>query len=169
MKIVITFIALLSIHSCTPSYSTKGFYGGYSDTQLSDNMFRVSYYGNGYTGYEYVDDMALLRSADLALQNGFFFFEIMSDVSDETIATYKTPTQAYSNGNTTNIYGGQTSYIKKPAVHKTIVCHRNKPETGIVMDAEQIKKSISEKHGLEISTDRLVEDEKSGGFCRFWC
>jgi hypothetical protein len=140
MKIVITFITLFSIYACTPAYSTKGLYGGYSDTKLSDNMFRVSYYGNGYTNYEYVDDMALLRSADLTLQNGFFYFAIMSDVSDETIGTYKTPTQAYSNGNHTNIYGGQTYSIKKPAVHKTIVCYKTKPEMSIVLDAEQIKK-----------------------------
>lgn len=169
MKIVIAFLFIISIYACTPTYSTKGIYGGYSDTQLSDNMFRISYYGNGYTSYEYVDDMALLRSADLALHNGFSYFAIISDIPDETITTYKAPTQAYTNGNRTNIYGGQISHIKKPVVHKTIICYKSKPETGIVMDAEQIKKSISEKYGLEVSTESPVEDDKSGKSCSIWC
>ena len=45
--------------------------GGFTESQLDTNVFRVTFKGNGYTSPDRAEDMALLRSAELALQHGF--------------------------------------------------------------------------------------------------
>ena len=50
------------MQSCATTYQSEGLTGGFSETQLDENIFRVTFYGNGYTGKERVTDFALLRS-----------------------------------------------------------------------------------------------------------
>jgi hypothetical protein len=59
------------VAACATPYQSRGLAGGFSETQLSENMFQVYFRGNGYTREERVDDFALLRSAELAEEHGF--------------------------------------------------------------------------------------------------
>ena len=55
---------VLALTGCMTAYQPDGLTGGYSEVQLSENVWRVSFKGNGYTSRERAVDMALLRSAD---------------------------------------------------------------------------------------------------------
>ncbi|MGH8355486.1 MAG: CC0125/CC1285 family lipoprotein [Pseudomonas sp.] len=70
MRIVtcLCFVAFLS--ACTTPYQRDGFAGGYSEIQLDENIWRVTFEGNGYTTALRVEELALLRSAELTLEKG---------------------------------------------------------------------------------------------------
>ncbi|MEA2031519.1 MAG: hypothetical protein U9N55_08025 [candidate division Zixibacteria bacterium] len=147
--------------SCATAYKQQGFTGGYSETRLDNNVFRVTFKGNGYTSHERATDFCLLRSAELALYYEYSYF-IIVDASEYTAkSTYTTPTRSrtnvtvssygntsYGNANTTT-YGGQTYLITKPRSTNTIVCFREKSDIGgLVYNAKFIKTSISDKYNI---------------------
>lgn len=60
MKIAI-ILTLLALSACATPYQQVGFKGGFSETRLSENVFKVNFRGNGYTNKERVSDFTLLR------------------------------------------------------------------------------------------------------------
>ena len=156
---IILFLIALS-QGCATTYQSSGFTGGYSQTQLDENVFRVVFKGNGYTGRERVADFTLLRSAELALENGYKYFVIIDSNSHTRNSTYTTPIRsyttvsAYGSGNSvygnasTTTYGGQTYNISKPSSSNTIVCFKEKPSEVFSYNAEFIHKNISDKYEI---------------------
>ena len=67
MRTIAAASASLVLVACATAYQPQSFSGGFSETQLDKNVFRVSFKGNGYTNAERAEEMALLRSAELAL------------------------------------------------------------------------------------------------------
>jgi hypothetical protein len=159
-RIAILFAALM-LAGCATPYQRVGFTGGYSETQLGDNIFQVSFRGNGYTSRERASDFSLLRAAELTLEKGFRYFVIVESEKNTKIGTYTTPTRSYTTGSaygygnyaygsaTTTTYGGQTYIISKPRATNTILCFKEKPKiNGLVFDAEFVIKSIKQKYGI---------------------
>lgn len=148
------------MQGCATGYKSNGFTGGYSETQLDENVFKVSFRGNGYTRRERAEDFTLLRSAELALENGYKYFVIIDSSSHTRNSTYTTPVtshttaNAYGTGNyaygtaTTTTSGGQTYNISKPSTSNTIVCFKEKPAAGFSYNAEFIYKNVSQKYGI---------------------
>ena len=161
MKLLpLLFIGVL-LSGCATAYQPQGLSGGYSETQLGENLFQVSFRGNGYTRSERASDFALLRSAEVTMGNGFRYFIVVESGKDSSLSTYTTPTQSYTTGSaysygntafgsaTTTTYGGQTYMIRKPSTINTILCFTEKPEVaGFVFDAEFVTKSLQQKYGL---------------------
>jgi len=162
MRHLITFILIvLIVQGCATGYKKVGFKGGYSEIQLDENVFKVSFRGNAYTGREKASDFALLRCAELALEKGFEYFAIIEATNSTSTSTYKTPTTTRTTGSiygsdnyahgeaTTTTTGGQTYRLAKPSSTNTIVCFEEKPETGFAYNARMTVESISEKYGIE--------------------
>jgi uncharacterized protein (UPF0333 family) len=164
------FLTVLMLSSslllgCSTSYQNNGFSGGYSETQLDENVFKVSFRGNGYTGKERVADFTLLRSAELTMQSGYKYFVIVDSNSSTKNSTYTTPTTShttanvYGSGNyaygnaTTTTSGGQTYNISKPSSSNTIVCFKEKPKNGFSYNAEFIFKNITKKYDIKQPVD----------------
>ncbi len=160
-----TFLVLIlaiMIGGCATTYQRVGLTGGYSETQLGENVFQVSFRGNGYTSYQRTSDFSLLRSAEVALENGYNYFIIVDSEKYSKTGTYTTPTRSYTTGSaydygnyaygsaTTTTYGGQTYFISKPRAVNTIVCFKEKPDiNGIVYNSEFVVKSIRTKYGIK--------------------
>ena len=56
---------------------------GYSEVQNSPTIFRVSFYGNSITSHEMAEDFALLRSAEVTLEQGHRYFVILNKAGDD--------------------------------------------------------------------------------------
>src|SRR6266446_847886 len=72
-------IALVLLGCATPYQRNQlrgGVAGGFSETKLAPDYYRVTFRGNGLTQPERASDFALLHAADIALENGYPFFEI---------------------------------------------------------------------------------------------
>lgn len=150
-----------ALSGCATSYQPNGLTGGFSETQLGENIFRVSFRGNGYTRGERASDFALLRSAEVAEQHGFRYFVIVQSADKTATSAYTTPTQSYTTGSAyafgntaygsahTTTYGGQTYFIQHPSTTNTILCFTEKPQTGgLVFDTEFVRRSIKQKYGI---------------------
>lgn len=160
-RVFMVFV-FLAVSGCATKYQPTGFTGGFNETQLGENIFQVTFNGNGYTGRERATDFALLRSAEVTLLNGFRFFIVAGSDKDSSISAYTTPStstttgSAYRSGNNvygtarTNTTGGQTYIVSKPGVSNTIVCFKDKPDTGgLVYDAEFVRKSLKAKYSID--------------------
>jgi hypothetical protein len=73
----LVFSIFLIVTGCATGYHPAGVEGGYADLQIASELFRVSFQGNYYTSEEEVRSMALLRAADLAIQYGAPYFQVM--------------------------------------------------------------------------------------------
>ena len=130
-------LALAFVTGCVATgYQPQGFRGGYSETQLGENVFRVDFAGNGFTSPARAADFALLRSAEVALEHGFRFFVVAGQTEAATVS------------------GGGGNYgatVTAPSSLNTIVCYKEKPADAgpLVYDAEIIRKTMRAKYDLE--------------------
>lgn len=152
------FLVTIVLSGCATGYQKQSFTGGYSEIQLGENIFQVSFRGNGYTRGERASDFSLLRSAEVALENGFRYFVIVESEKSANVSVHTTPTTSDTTGTygggqftaTTTTYGGQTYLISKPSTTNTILCFKEKPEMGgLSFDAVFVTKSLKEKYGME--------------------
>jgi len=168
MKNIYLAILTVLLSGCATTYQPSSFSGGFSETRLGEDTFQVSFRGNGYTSPERASNFCLLRSSELALQNGFRYFIVVDSEKSSRLSTYTTPTtshttaNAYGYGNyaygtaTTTTSGGKTHVISKPRATNTIVCFNEKPQiNGLVFDAEYVSRSIKEKYGLEDRPEQI--------------
>lgn len=56
---------------------------GYAATRIEGDRFRVSFAGDGATPASVVEDYALLRAAEIAVENGFDWFRVIGRSLDE--------------------------------------------------------------------------------------
>ena len=156
------FITIM-MSGCATGYHKRGLAGGYTDSKLQDNIFKVRFNGNGYCGSDRAEDFTLLRCAEVARENGYKYFVIIAEKSGTQVSAYTTPTTANTYGSvntfgntgnyygTTTVSGGQTYMFQKPSTSNTIMCFAEKPENipTIVYDADQITTNIRQQYGLK--------------------
>lgn len=147
--------AVAILTGCATAYKPRGFSGGYSETQLGENVFQVAFNGNGFTSRERAADFALLRSAELALEHGFPFFAVVNGENSTSRSSYTTPTTTTGSatvvGNTVygsaTTTGGETYVTVKPSTRNTIIGFNTKP-AGFVYESTYVLRSLRRKYGL---------------------
>lgn len=82
--LLVTLVAGCATQTPYQPAAKRGEYG-YSETQLTDNRYRISFNGNPATPVETTKDYALLRSAELTLQKGYDWFELADRGSDRKL------------------------------------------------------------------------------------
>ena len=147
----ILYVLAVVLAGCATKYQSAGLAGGFSETQLAPNVFRITFNGNGYTASERASDFALLRSAHLTLKGGYSYFVIVDERADTSTLVYTTPLQATTYGRTTTVTGGQAIPIRRPSSTNVIACFTNRPEgMGFVYDATFVANSLSAKYGVQL-------------------
>ncbi len=154
-------VALTALWGCATSYKSKGFTGGFSELQLAPDVFRVTFNGNAYTSGERAQDFAMLRAAELALQNGFGYFAIVDAHNTVRTESFTTPGQATSTG-TLSVYGnqayysgqstytpGQTTTFFKPKTGMVVQCFRTKPDGINAFDAAFLQQSVKQAYNIK--------------------
>lgn len=144
--IKIALLCLILTGCAATQYQPKNSNGGYSHTQLSETKFQVNFQGNSYTSAELASDFAMLRCADLALENNYNHFLILNTQAQSKTESYFVPanTYTYSSGYsyTTGGYGGTS---ESPIATYTIELTENSDEKGAI-DAEFLIRSIEDKY-----------------------
>lgn len=162
MKLILLGIIVIILAGCATDYQKTSFSGGFSETQLDENVWKVTFKGNGYTREERASDLALLRCADLTLKNGYAYFALADTKASNETSAYKTPTyssttgtvnsygnSAYGYANTTTT-GGHLMLINKPSATNIVVMVKQKNEIqGFSFDASFICNSLGEKYQVQ--------------------
>jgi hypothetical protein len=99
---VLGMAALLS--ACSTTYSEMGVGGGVTASPVTNDVYRISSRGNGFTDATTIQDYSLLKSAETALTSGKTHFVILSGNDTTRVSTQYTPGTMY-----TNVYG-RTAY-----------------------------------------------------------
>lgn len=160
-QLLMTGLIGLLLAGCATSYQTRGLTGGFSETQLDEDVFRVSFRGNAYTSSERAADFTLLRSAELTIENGYSYFVIVDSEKYSQTGAYTTPITSHTTGSvygsgnyaygssTTTTSGGQTYFYSRPRSTNTIIFLEERPEIdAIVYDANFVVHSIRQKYGM---------------------
>lgn len=172
MKHFLVGLACALVVGCATGYQPNGWSGGFSEIPLASDAYQISVNGNGYTRADRVNEMALLRGAELTRDNGFNYFVVLNlseytrESSTTTPGSSTTNTSgsatAYGNSNSVTAYGSSTSHTTYNAPKTTVVV---KPGVDVVIRfvpddfaAESSALSVSqvfglyaEKYGLEVS------------------
>lgn len=69
--------------------------GGFSETRLETNRYRVTFAGNSLTTRETVEAYLLYRAAELTVQNGYDWFQVADRDTDKKVSTYVEPDPLY--------------------------------------------------------------------------
>jgi hypothetical protein len=154
-------IVSLLFTGCATQYQSSGFAGGYSDTQLAPDAFRISFSGNGFTSSDRAQDFALLRAADLTLAHGFHYFAIVNEAQGGSMSSITLPGSSYTTASATgygnSVYGSAvTTYVPptnipvfKPRSGLLIRCFGERPPGGYVFDARFLSQSLRAKYGIK--------------------
>ena len=90
--------------------------GGYSDHQIENNRFQVSFSGNSVTSRETVERYLLFRAAELTLAQGFDWFETDARYTDRKTETFATPDPlgcTYGPGWCSGFWGPRWRYYRR--------------------------------------------------------
>ncbi len=100
----------LLLAACATPYQPRGLSGGFSETRLDTNTFRVAFQGNGFTSRERVEVYLLRRAAELTLEHGADYFVVVDEGTERNILSVTTPGR-YSATTTASAYAvGSTAY-----------------------------------------------------------
>jgi hypothetical protein len=80
LRLLMLAAVAVGLASCATPYAEQGLLGGFVVKELRQDVYRVSFQGNGFTSRESVQAYWLYRCAELALEKGFAGFEILSDM-----------------------------------------------------------------------------------------
>jgi hypothetical protein len=125
------FVVIATLSACAmPSdYHETGFRGGFSEAQLDRAVFRVTYKGNVTQKQSETDELALLRSAEVAQLHGYGYFTSGGNAPTGTSLAM--------------FYGT----VAIPATTITIVCYPTRPDTaGLVYEADQVIATLGPKY-----------------------
>jgi hypothetical protein len=154
-------VAAVFVSGCATPYQSTGFTGGFSETQLAPDVFRVYFRGNSYTSGERAEDFAMLRAADVCLQHGFSCFALLDENSSTSTSAVTTPGYAYTTGSAyaygnsatysgyTTYSPGQTIIIHKPRAGLLIRGFQTKPDGIFTFDAAFLQKSLKQKYHIQ--------------------
>ena len=154
-------LAMLPIGCATP-YQPSGFTGGYKETQLAPDIVRVYVNGNGYTGRERVQDFALLRAAELALNSGYPYFVVLSESNEKSTGSFTTAGSSHTSGSlygvgnnsyysgTTTFIPGQTVTFEYPKTGMIVKFLKKKSNDGLVFDADFLSRNVKAKYKIKI-------------------
>jgi len=138
--------------SCATGYQPSGFKGGFEETQLDDNVFKITFKGNTYTSKEKANDFNLLRCSEVTLQNNFKYFIIKEtyDFSKETTQYVMQKNNNYNSYNKNATYTANEKTRTRPRIANTIECYKEKPKSeNTVYNAEMIQKNLKKKYNIQ--------------------
>ena len=134
MRRLSPIVVVLFLWGCATPYQERGFSGGYKETKLKKNVFRVSFKGNSFTDIRKASDFALLRCAELTLEKGFRFFVIGGERSQSGVYAFA---------------GMELMSINNPRSFYTIYCFEDKPpDYHVWYEATYLARSLRDKYGI---------------------
>ena len=144
-QLFLVFLLLLLLSGCAKPLPPDNYVERISPTWLDASRFIVAYPSK--SADEQIVDLTLLRSAEIALQNGFNYF-IVVNTEDSIAMSSELQTGAAAEF---IVHNGIRYYHASPASSNTIVCFKRKPP-GFAYVALFVKASLRAKYGLDQPT-----------------
>lgn len=132
---------------------------GYTDTQLNENVYRVSYAGYSIPQSE-CDDFAIMRASEIAKEKKYKYFRILTEKQSSQSQSFYIPGTTYTTGtvsgygnaaqvNATSYSSGFMGTANYPVSTITIEMLAEKGDLIDILDAEIIWSALVQKHGVD--------------------
>ncbi len=144
---ILIFLLISVLSACATPPQPGNYHERISATRLGTDSFIVSY--SRTSADEQIIDLALLRSAEITLQNGFNYFVVIN-----TDASSAIDTETGSAGTEFTLHNGLRLPHANPGSTNTIVCFKDKP-AGAAYVALFVKASLRAKYGLDQSANSI--------------
>ncbi len=176
-KLIAVLSALVVLSGCETPYQPNGLLGGYSDTELAPDLYRVVIRGDDIATFERIQDFALLRASELTLRHGFSYFAIINERNATSVSSVTIPghadTTVQGNGqNSGNLYlnsngasysdtssaylNAQTTYTPPQTYHRfspqtelLVKAFKTKPDGFFTFDAVFLQQSLKQKYRIK--------------------
>ena len=157
----VALFCLALLFGCATPYAGNGLLGGYSDTALAPDVYRISFQGNGFTSPERSQDFAILHAADLTLSHGYHYFGIINQTEGGSSGAINMPGQSYTYANaraygntvygtaTTTYIPGATIPVFYPRSGLMIRCFGARPQGAFALNAAFVSRSLREKYHIK--------------------
>ncbi len=157
----VTIVLALVLSGCATGYQPDGYTGGFSEVQFDENVFEIRFSGNAMVGANTARDYAMLRAAEVTLENGYEYFVVLGEEDRTAVSTHTSggsSTTTYDStmaGNSvqgtanTTYKSPQTNTYHKPTSRKTIMLFHEKPEDVISYSARFVRESIRSAHDID--------------------
>lgn len=156
---------MVALVGCSTAYKKDGYTGGFSEIQLAEDVFEITFEANGFTNKKKAADYALLRAAELTLTSGYPYFQVTDQRDWEKVK------RSYSDGTAktteTDVFGKktykttysapETKEYRHPRSSRTVLLLRHRPEGGSVYDAKIVYRSITAKYGIDQNSALLSQ------------
>ena len=176
----LTLVTAFAMTGCvtTPSKPrTFDQLGQFSTYPLNSQTYRVSFQGNSNMSFGMAEEIALLKSAQTTVLNGFRYFKVMDDPSNRSqqpprqAVIYPTPSYYPYGPYGYRRFGGPMMWndpfydmpevvnIDPVQVSYTIECYRdNQKKPDDAFDANMILRSLGQKYGLSPTGQVLLPE-----------
>ncbi|MBQ3667518.1 MAG: hypothetical protein II913_05640 [Elusimicrobiaceae bacterium] len=140
-KIAILSCVFALLAACATPYkqAKKATSNGYFDTKLQEGMYEVIFNGNDNTSTAKANNYALLRAAEVCLENGYQSFEIIRKTEDFTETEVDTETKIMG----VSILNVENS---EPKITLIIRCSKG---TDLLYKAQELKTNLRAKYKLQ--------------------
>ena len=143
------------------SHAVGSYNPGYTETRLEDGRYRIGFAGNDLTSRETVENYLLYHAAELTLNNGYDWFEIVSRGTDDkkrVVTSYDDP---FTSSLSWRFYGrnrwspwrmgwndfdqSATEYTRYEASAEVLMHKGAKPDDKNAYDAKSLKANLESK------------------------
>jgi hypothetical protein len=125
----------------------KSFTGGFSETMLAPDTFKINFSGNGFTSGERASDFAILRAADKSIALGCSYFSVMNEADSATVGSVSFGSASWGRRNAWAT--STTMPVVKPNSNLLVKCYASQPQDTPAFDANFIAESIRQKYGIK--------------------
>ncbi len=164
--------ASLFVSSCATPYELLDHHYGYSERRVTNDVYEVTFLGNGNSSYERVLDFAMLRAAEIALSHHAKSFALLDAVNLGSAQAYLSPSYYYRTASPYLMTRGQTmppaatlidgtsrSYLVmepaeqrvyyRPGVKLTVKLLPDPPGRHYPYDPAQVSERLRRKYGIQ--------------------
>lgn len=115
--LALTFMSLAGLGACTTTGAGYTPYQaavpgkfGFSEQRIEATRYRIIFEGNSRTTRQRVEDSLLLRAANVTIENGYDWFQIVNRATDPKTYEVRTPALSSSWGGGFGYHGGFATY-----------------------------------------------------------
>ncbi len=145
-RLFTVLIAALFCSACATPYkaASKPTSNGYFDTLLQPGVYDITFNANDETEIKQVQDFALLRAADVCLENGYQSFSVVNSTNNS-----KTKNGVVTSSNTNNNYSFSYSYLVSETEPKVSILIQCSPDKNLFFDAESVSINLRKKYKIK--------------------
>jgi hypothetical protein len=160
---ILLSIIFVLVSGCATPYQSTGFSGGHTYERINEDIFAVTFSGNGFTKSKRTKELCLLRCAEVTQEFKFSYFTIEKEIDEGGVDTIHTSTTSTTTG-TAHVYGNtgyvnattttspSTMNIYKPGTTYVIRCYDEPPTEGHfskIYKASEVADELKEKYKIK--------------------